>query len=103
MLALHELRDQITRYVTGAVSIAAFQRWFDPQAWNVDKSSESQTADLVHSVELLLSEFSHGDWTEEELKLELASLIILARRSVELVALQRSMTSGVQWVSFTVR
>lgn len=70
-----EIRAQLTHYLGGQISLQAFHDWLTPRAWNIDKRSLPETAELVHAVELELSEFAHGDWTEEELKRHLRPLV----------------------------
>jgi hypothetical protein len=35
---------------------------------------DADTAGLYHDVDLLLAEYEHGDWTEEELKQQILAL-----------------------------
>ena len=70
-----EIRAQLTRYLGGEISLQALHDWLTPRSWNIDRRSLPETAELVHTVELELSEFAHGDWTEEELKRHLRPLV----------------------------
>ncbi len=63
-----EIREQLVRYLGGEISLQALHDWLMPRTWNIDRRSLPETAELVHAVELELSEFVHGDWTEEEVK-----------------------------------
>ena len=62
------LRQRIARYLAGELSLADLYAWFTGEAWNIDARSDHDTAQLYHAVDLLLSEHSRGDWTEDELK-----------------------------------
>lgn len=44
-----------------------------PVAWGTDARGDSAAIGLVSRIELLLAEFSNGDWTEQELKQKLRS------------------------------
>lgn len=70
-----ELRERLHRYVVGEIDLHSFREWFVAQAWNIDKRVDESTAALVHEVDLVLAEFDHGDWTEEEVKHHFNSLI----------------------------
>jgi hypothetical protein len=70
-----ELRTQLVRYLSHAISLRAFCEWFTPAAWNIDQRADRATADSFHEVELLLSEHAHGDWEEDELRERLAPLV----------------------------
>ena len=62
------IREQVARYLAGEISLSAFQDWFIPQAWNIDKRADRFIAELVHGIELKLAEYSSGHWAEDELK-----------------------------------
>ncbi|MFL5244896.1 MAG: hypothetical protein ACJ8FY_22570 [Gemmataceae bacterium] len=61
------IREKLANYLAGKISLSAFRSWFDPILWDVDETDEN-ARQLAYGIELLLSEFDHGDWTVEELK-----------------------------------
>jgi len=64
-----EIREAVSQYIAGRVSLRQFQEWFASQTWNVDSVAEaSDLRQLVNEIDLLLAEFSSGHWTEQELK-----------------------------------
>ena len=63
-----EVRSHLADYLWGTMTLEAFRQWFGLQAWNIEKRAGSVTASLVREIELLLAEFDHGDWSEEEIK-----------------------------------
>jgi hypothetical protein len=71
-----EIREQLARYIAGDISLGAFREWFSPRAWNIDQRADASTARVVHEIDLMLAEFDHGDWTEEEVKRLLNPLVI---------------------------
>jgi hypothetical protein len=66
-----DIREMVARYVSGAVSLREFQEWFVPRIWNIDANGDAAGAQLANRIELLLAEYSNGDWTEEELRKKL--------------------------------
>lgn len=70
-----EIREQLARYIAGDIRLGAFREWFSPQAWNIDQRADIPTARMVHEIDLVLAEFDHGDWTEEEVKRLFTSLL----------------------------
>lgn len=70
-----DVRERLVRYLADEATLADFRTWFIGEAWNIDKRATEATAQLVHQIELLLSEHEHGDWTERELRRELAPLV----------------------------
>lgn len=62
------IREQVAKYLAGQIPLSAFQDWFIPKAWNIDKGGDPLVADLVHGIELRLAEYSSEHWTEDELK-----------------------------------
>lgn len=68
------IREKLAKYLAEEISLSAFQEWFVPRAWNIDKRGEPGAVELVHEIELRLAEFSNGDWTEDELRTQLRPL-----------------------------
>lgn len=67
------LRQRISRYVRGELPLREFYRWFSAETWNIEARSDYETAQLYHTVDLLLAEHAQGDWTENELKERLSA------------------------------
>lgn len=70
-----ELRQELCRYFGEEITIEDFREWLAPRAWNIHKRADTELAHLVQQIEAILSEFDHGDWTEGELRQQLAKLI----------------------------
>lgn len=100
-----EIRDQLARYIAGHVSLNAFRDWFAPQAWNIDQRVDTATARMVHEIDLVLAEFDHGDWTEEEVKRLFTSLItestLIYLHEAPWLQISTSSTLGTQLVDST--
>jgi hypothetical protein len=68
------LRVLLMHYIRSGTPLEQFATWFRPQAGNIDARVDADTAGLYHDVDLLLAEYEHGDWTEEELKQQILAL-----------------------------
>lgn len=55
--------------------MAAFNEWFVPATWSVDREADQATIDLTYEIILRLAECANGDCTEAELKLILHPLV----------------------------
>ncbi len=63
------LQEQLRRYIADELSLDAFRDWFTPATWASDGASDNDARELSYEIEHRLAEFTHGDWTEQELKL----------------------------------
>ena len=82
---LPALGRHLESYLAGDCTVGEFRAWFRVHAlgWAVDEPGESALADLVYAVELSLSEFEDGVWTDRELVKELRQLWRRFQRPVE--------------------
>jgi hypothetical protein len=62
------IREQLSRYLAGQMSLRRFATWLAPIALESFETSDPQTEDLVAEIELRLAEYTNGDWTEEDLR-----------------------------------
>ena len=69
-----EIRDRLTRYLDGEISLRQFEDWFIPVAWASPQTVNQGTLELVGEIELRLAEFSNGHWTESQLRAKLEPL-----------------------------
>jgi hypothetical protein len=63
-----EIRQELRRYLAGELPIAEFTDWFIPILWDAAEGNNEAAADLAAHVDLLLIEYSNGDWTEDQLR-----------------------------------
>jgi len=70
-----EIRTELAKYLASELTLRAFEDWFVPASWNVHQTGNAGDADLVYTIELHLSEFSRGHWTENELRALLLPLV----------------------------
>jgi len=69
------IREQLADYLAGKISLRQFEDWFFPETWNIDDTDDQALANLAYGIKLRLAEFSHGDWTESELRSMLRSIL----------------------------
>lgn len=69
-----EIRDRLSAYLAGEISLHDFEDWFFPKTWDVDKLDEPALLDLVYRIKLDWAEFTNGDWSEKEFQSMLKSL-----------------------------
>jgi hypothetical protein len=62
------IREQLARYLANEISLREFGDWFFPETWDEDQLRDLALVNLVYGIKLRLAEFSHGDWTENELR-----------------------------------
>lgn len=62
------IREKLSSYLTGEISLHEFEDWFFPETWEVDQIEDFSLIRLVYGIKLRLAEFSNGDWTEDELQ-----------------------------------
>jgi hypothetical protein len=68
-----EIQQHLTQYLSGGL-LADFENWFLPALWEIDEEDENTRA-LAGTVHILISEFSRGDRTLEDLRAALAETI----------------------------
>lgn len=70
-----EIRERLSCYMAGDISLSAFREWFSSWSWNIDQRADVSTARMVHEIDLVLAEFDHEDWTEEEIRRQFIRLL----------------------------
>jgi hypothetical protein len=70
-----EIRSQLERYRDREISLEAFQDWFVPLSWDIEKVGEQTAIQLVHSIEGILGEASSANWDRSELREELTRIV----------------------------
>jgi len=61
-----EIRERLSDYIAGRITLRQFQEWFVPVAW--DLAEKPDELSIASEVEARLAEFTSGHWTEQELK-----------------------------------
>lgn len=69
-----EIQQRLDWYLRGDMSLAEFEAWLVPAAWDISPQSDSVAHDLAMAITLRIAEFTNGDWTEDELRAELEEL-----------------------------
>ncbi len=70
-----DVRAQVAAYLAGECSLETFYDRFVPATWSVDPADDQELRDLVGEVHLRVAEYTHGDWTEDELRNWLRPLV----------------------------
>lgn len=70
----YTIREQLADYLADNISLHKFEDWFFSETWEIDDADNQNLANLVYGIKLRLAEFSHGDWTEAELRNMLRSI-----------------------------
>jgi hypothetical protein len=76
-----EIVSVLSRYLAGEETLADFQDWLAPLAWESD-ALDADAAELVDSVQLRVAEFTSGHLTEDELREELRTILRGQQRPV---------------------
>lgn len=69
------LREHLARVIAGEESLRDFQAWFVPAFWDEDPTTESREQRLAHQVELVISEYTSGGWTIDQMRSLLRGLL----------------------------
>jgi len=63
-----KIRESLACYLTNEISFEEFEDWFMPATWEIEKTSNLLAIELTHEIELRISEFTNGHFTEKELR-----------------------------------
>jgi hypothetical protein len=77
------LRHTVSKYLAGHADAAEVYRWVADRSWEVERREPAPTARLLRDAELYLSEFQHGDWSEDELKSRLRGMFSAIANDLE--------------------
>ena len=80
------IRQKLSGWLDGQISLCQFEAWFVPATWDAHQSSASTKA-LVDDIELNLFEYSDGYMTQEELRLALLALVQSPSTSASFLAM----------------
>lgn len=68
----NQIRQALSDCATGKLSLDEFRKWFVPVAWNIEQSNDVATIDLAHRIDGILAEASSANWSDDDLREELA-------------------------------
>lgn len=68
-----EVRGTVSRYLNRYIGVSELTGFVMEAAWSLDTGEPGQHF-LVRQVQLILSEFSAGQWSEDELRSELIAI-----------------------------
>ena len=70
----HEMRSQLSRCLSGTVSLTTFQEWFVPVFWTIQDRNDPRAEAVANQIQGILSEASTSRWPETELRSQLLPL-----------------------------
>lgn len=74
MVTESALQQALASYLSGELSLPAFDEWIAIQTWDMHRSSPEQAQKLAGAIELRLAGYSAGHLSAEELQSQLESL-----------------------------
>ena len=100
MLEVNDIRKNLANYLAKKISLSEFEDWFVQNSWDSQKTGNLELRELVHTIELRLSEFSSGHLTEQELREELLPFVTLISTSVIFgnAAINTPMGMDIKWL-----
>ena len=72
------IEARLERYLRREDSLADFEAWLVPETWDISPQSDRAAQDFATAITLRIAEFTNGDWTEGQLREELAALEVPA-------------------------
>ena len=67
---------EVQRYVDRITSLDEFRDWFVPRSWSIEESRNVSDIALAHQIDGILGESSSANWSEEDIREELANAIL---------------------------
>lgn len=75
MLSADSIREQVQRFVNGALPLDEFEDWLASGSWNIHQHGSKAVQRLVFAIELRLAEHSSGHLDDDRLREELKALV----------------------------
>jgi hypothetical protein len=63
----HSIRQHLTQLIAHEISLDTFSACFFAETLDIDNTSDARLQELVYNIKLLLAEYDHGDWSEQEM------------------------------------
>ena len=76
MVSANKIREQLVSYLANGIDLDSFEDWVAQSTWNISRSRDLESRQLTFAVELRLSEHSSGHLLEQNLRDELAMLLV---------------------------
>lgn len=81
MVTVFHIRDRLSQWFDGKISLRQFEDWFVPATWDAHASGNARLEALVDEIELNLSEYTDRVIDLDQLRKELAKAIAPFGRS----------------------
>jgi hypothetical protein len=62
-----DVRERLGRYLSGETSLDAFEAWFVPATWGIERETDAAAFDTTNEIYLRLAEYSYGHLREADL------------------------------------
>jgi hypothetical protein len=72
---VRQIRDQVSRWLSGQMSLRELEDWFVPATWDNHKANNTEAEELANAIELLLSEYTDGVLSKDEFRREITEAI----------------------------
>ncbi len=69
------IRERMADYQEGRLTLREFEDWFFAETWESDDLDNQSLTNLIYEIKLRLAEYTHGDWSEAELRSLLLSIL----------------------------
>lgn len=97
MVELNNIREKLAKFLANEISLQDFEDWFVQQTWSVQKEDNQELRQIVHAIELCLSEFSSEHMDEQELRKELAPFVLAQELKGTLALLATAVVVKMSW------
>lgn len=75
MIAEHQIREWLGRFLHGEVSLDQFEDWLVQRSWNMHRDSDEEAQKMAAAIELRLAEHSSGHLSDAQLRDELLPFV----------------------------
>jgi hypothetical protein len=75
MIAEHQIREWLARYLHKVISLDQFEDWFVQRSWDMHRGSDESAQKLAAAIELRLAEHSSGHLDDAQLRQELLPFV----------------------------
>ena len=75
MIAEHQIRQKLAKYLHHEMSLDQFEDWLVERSWNMHRDSDAAAQIFASAIELRLAEHSSGHLDEKQLREELRPFV----------------------------
>lgn len=75
-VAYHDVQNKVAQFLADNITLPEFQNWLAPAAWDAGNSTDINTAQLIHALELRIAEYDAGHLPRKNFINELQELAV---------------------------